>query len=248
MTRPLLIAQNLNASDLAVAAALAAGDASWLRGCARRIAATGVDLIDCNAGTFGADEAQLLEWMAGQVEAMTSLPLSLDSAAPKVLSVVAAHRRRPCLLNSLPLDFEWSAALESRLTGTANTVVLALRRGRELPEDAGTRRRWAEAGLARLTGYGVQERQVYLDAIALPWGDAVDAGRPMLDFVSGWAASGTGAGTLVGLGNLGYGHRDLVRIHQEWMVRLCDAGISAVLLDAFEPGLRSHLPPRAPAS
>lgn len=244
MTRPLLIAQNLNSSDPAVAAALAAGDATWLRECARRIESTGVDFIDCNAGVLGEAEADVLNWMVQILEPMLRTPLSLDSADPAVLVGAAEHSNRPVLVNSLPVDFEWSPGLAAILAGTRNRVVLSLRRGRSLPPDADTRWSWAEECVRRLIELGVAEENILVDAIALPWGDDLESGRGMIDFVERWSGSKRTSGTLVGLGNIGYGHPEAVRIHQEWLDRLVNVGLSAALIDAFEPGLRSVLPPQ----
>jgi cobalamin-dependent methionine synthase I len=242
VSRPLLIAQNLNSSDPAVAAALAAGDGAWLRECARRIESTGVDLIDCNAGTLGQAEAEVLRWLVQTIEPMVRTHLSLDSADVQALAGAAEHSSRPVLLNSLDLDFVWSPQLAAALVGTANRVVLSLRRGRVLPTDATTRWDWALGGVSRLVDLGVPAERIFVDAIALPWGDDLESGRAMLDFIERWSGGAAGAGTLVGLGNIGYGHREAVRIHREWMGRLINVGVSAALVDAFEPGLRSVLP------
>ena len=243
MSCPLLIAQNLNSSDPAVAAALAAGDAAWLRETARRLESTGVDFVDCNAGVFGRDEADLLRWMVQTIEPMLRTQLSLDSADPTALVGAAEHCCRPVLLNSLAVDFVWSPDLASTLVGTANRVVLSLRKGREPAADGATRWSWAHDGVGRLVDLGVAEECVLVDAIALPWGDDLRAGSAMLDFIERWSGAGFRAGTLVGLGNIGYGHGEAVRIHREWLARLVNVGLSAALVDAFEPGLRSVLPP-----
>ena len=239
MTAPRLIAQNLNASDPAVSAALAAGDSGWLRSVVRRIEATGVDAIDLNAGTFGTNERNLLGWLAGQVEPLTKLKLSLDSSDPEIIAFAGLGARRPIIFNSLALDTPWSEPLSRLLLEREPEVVLSLRRGAELPHSMATRLAWAEEGVARLAEKGVDPGRVLVDAIALPWGDDFDAGRGMIEFVEEWSRRAIGAGSLVGLGNLGHGHPDAVRINREWWSRLRSAGIAAALVDAFEPGLRT---------
>jgi 5-methyltetrahydrofolate--homocysteine methyltransferase len=242
VTRPRLIAQNLNASDGAVAAAIAAGDGPWIRSVVRRIEDAGLDAIDLNAGTFGDAEATLLRWLVEQVEPLTPLTLSLDSARPEVLGAVARGTGRPVILNALALDTPWSDDLEALLVEGECEAVLSLRRGHELPASAEDRWAWATEGLARLEAKAVDPGRVLVDAIALPWGDDVEAGRGMLDFVERWSARGSGAGALVGLGNLGHGRADAVRINREWLARLRNAGLAAALVDAFEPGLRDTDP------
>jgi hypothetical protein len=243
VSRPLLIAQNLNSSDPGVHAALSGGDASWLRSLARRIAGEGVDLIDCNAGTFAHEEARVLDWMVGQIAPMAGVPLCIDSADPGILAEVGSALPDATLINSIPIDVEWTEEFEKLLSHSSKRLVLSLRRQTELPRESHERSRWAEEGLSMLAQHGVGAERVFIDAIALPWGEDLAAGAPMLDFVREWSRSGTGAGTLIGLGNLGYGHPNPSRIHREWWGRLRDAGISAALVDAFDPVWREDLPP-----
>lgn len=239
MKAPRLIAQNLNSSDPAVAAAISAGDGGWLRGVVRRMEAAGLDAVDLNAGVFGAQESDLLGWMVQEVDPMTSLTLSIDSASADVLVAVAALARRPVILNSLPLDVRWSDQLDQLLVSGECEVVLSLRRGQRLPTGVDDRLAWAEEGVARLAARGVARERILVDAIALPWGDDFAAGRGMLEFVAEWSRRASSAGALVGLGNLGHGRPDAVRINREWWALLRDAGIAAALVDAFEPGLLS---------
>jgi 5-methyltetrahydrofolate--homocysteine methyltransferase len=142
------------------------------------------------------------------------------------------------ILNSLALDTRWSDDFTALLVDGDCEAVLSLRRGHELPASAEERWAWATEGLARLEAKGVDPDRVLVDAIALPWGDDVDAGRGMLDFVERWSSAGTGAGALVGLGNFGHGQPEAVRINREWFARLGNVGLAAALVDAFEPGLR----------
>jgi hypothetical protein len=180
--------------------------------------------------------------MVGQIGPMAGIPISLDSADIRVLAEVGTSLPDTTLLNSIPVDVEWSDALDRLLVGSAKRVVLSLRRGTDLPRESGDRYLWAEEGLSMLARRGVGPERVFIDAIALPWGDDLEAGEGMLDFVRSWSRSGSGAGTLVGLGNLGYGHPEPSRIHREWWGRLRDAGISAALVDAFDPVWREDLP------
>jgi cobalamin-dependent methionine synthase I len=243
--RPLLIAQNLNSSDPAVAAAIAAGDAVWIRDVARRIEATGVDYIDCNAGIWPDRERALLGWMADVLEPYVGARLSLDSASAEVLVEVSRHRARPVLLNSVDLEVRPEGAVLRSLAGTQNAVVISLRHGSLLPATADERKHWSLAALDAWLEAGLGPSQIFVDAIALPWGDDTIAGRPMLDFVADLAKSHPEIRSLVGLSNIGHGHPDAVRIHREWWARLRDVGIGAVILDAFEEGLRSNLFPPA---
>ena len=67
-------------------------------------ARAGADYIDVNAGTFLAQKAEKLAWIIDAVQAVTDVPLSLDSASPDVLeSVLPKIRPRP-MINSITLE------------------------------------------------------------------------------------------------------------------------------------------------
>ena len=233
-----VVAQNLNSSDPEVHAALAAGDRRWLEERARTLAARGCDALDVNAGSFASSEFEVLNWALEVVEAVVDLPLAVDSADLQVLARAATGRRHAPLLNSVDL-----VALESLDDGPlgalvdreGSLLVVQLRRGAELPDSADLRLRWAERAVELLARRSIDPTRVLLDAVMLPWGGDLGAGRGLLDFVAEAGRRWPSLRTLVGLSNVSYGHGEPRALHEQWLRVLKERGLGAVLLDALDP-------------
>lgn len=231
----LVIAENLNASDPVMHAAIAAGERRWFEDRARTLAARGCDAIDVNAGTFGSSEAEVLEWLAEIVEAAVTLPLSIDSSRPDVIARVAQGRRVAPILNSLDVDTVLASALPGALARSDTRLIVQLRRGRRLPTGCAERMEWTELAVEHLHEQGVAPQRLMIDAVMLPWGSRAEAGAELVEFVEVARRIWPELVTLVGLSNVSYGHARAPELHASWLDRLQRAGLGAVLLDVLDP-------------
>ena len=233
-----VLADNLTTTDPAVFGAVTAGDRRWLENQVRRLIATGVDGLDVNASSLGVGEAQVLDWMVEVIEAVADVPLALDSPNRHVVLDTARGRRRAPVLNSWPLDAAIDDTLLERLARSGTRLVVQLREGSRLPVGSDDRRRWADAALERFDRAGVDRTALLIDAVALPWGDDLEAGRGLLRFLAAFTHDHPDVPALVGLGNLGHGTADPVGMQARWLPILLEAGLGAVLLDPLQPRLR----------
>ena len=105
------------------------------------------------------------------------------------------------------------------------------------PVNDADRMRWAESGLGRLTDLGVVPERIWIDAVALPWGEAVEAGDPLRAFLAEARRRWPRCRRLVGLSNLSWGCPDRAGIHRRWLPGLLEAGLDTLILDPLETGL-----------
>jgi cobalamin-dependent methionine synthase I len=75
--------------------------------------------------------------------------------------------------------------------------------------------------------------RVYLDPVLLPWGADLRAGQGLLDFIGRFDA----LPTLVGISNVSFGHAQRGRLNRLWFAALADRGLSAAIIDPFDPAL-----------
>lgn len=230
------IGQTLNSSDPRVAEAMSTGERRWLESVARRQAQAGVHAIDVHAGTFGDDEIPILRAILPWIEAASNRRICVDSARLEVLLEVAEGRHHRPILNSLELGLEWPAQLAS-LGATGCDIVVQLRRGGQLPEGAEDRLAWTEEALERLDVLGVSRERVFIDPVLLAWGDDLQAGRGLLDFVADATRRWPRLRTLVGLGNVSYGHPGRGELHRRWLMELQSRGLRAAIVDPFDSEL-----------
>lgn len=229
-----VIAENLNASDPVVHAALAAGERRWIEERARMLAARGCDAIDVNAGTFGRSEIEVLGWMAEVVETAVEVPLCIDSARAEIVARVAERRRLAPVLNSLDVDAVLGGVLPSAFAREGSRLIVQLRRGQRLPRGHADRMEWTELVVEALAGQGIGHERIFLDVVMLPWGADEEAASELLEFVRSARRTWPDLSTLVGLSNVSYGHARAQELHATWLDRLQRAGLGAALFDALD--------------
>lgn len=233
-----VIADTLTTTDPTVAGAVTGGDRRWLELHARRLVESGAAAIDLNASNLDHLEPDVLGWMAEVVEAVVDVPLAIDGPRLDVVAGVASGRRRPPILNSWSLDAPITEALLAAVARPGVRLVVQLRDGARLPSDARERRHLTERARRRWEEHGIGPERLLFDGVALPWGDDMEAGRGLLAFVAGMTADEPECTTLVGLGNVGHGHREPLDAQRRWLEVLAAAGLGAVLLDPTRPALQ----------
>lgn len=239
-----VVAQNLHSASRGVARALHDRDQAWLRKLTRELDLLSIDALDVGVG--GPDcamsrEAEVLAWFVDLVGAESSLELFLDSARISVLTEVAGRSARPCSFNSIRDVENLTEKQLEVLRASTGTVVVQLAPGGRLPEGLDDRLRWAERSLEIAAGRGLVGERIWIDPVCLPWGDDVEAGRGLLEFLESAGARWPEHRCILGLSNVGWGHADRRRLHRQWLARFLDRGLGAVILDAFDEDLRTAL-------
>ncbi|MBQ1351503.1 MAG: dihydropteroate synthase, partial [Oscillospiraceae bacterium] len=184
--------------------ALRDGDMDYLLVQAVAQAEAGADILDVNVGVPGLDEPALMEKTVRALQAVTDLPLQLDSSNPKALEAgLRVYNGKP-IVNSvngeqssldtvLPLVKKYGAAVVG-LTMDENGV----------PETAEERFQIAERILRQAQAWGIPKEDVYIDCLTLTvsaqQGSALQTLRAM-DLVK----EKLGLLTVLGVSNVSFG-------------------------------------------
>ena len=96
-----IIGEKINGTRKAVARAIRERDANAIRDLAAHQAEAGAAWLDVNAGTHPDQEADDLIWLIENVQAVTDVPLCLDSANPQALNVAIQAVARTPMINSI---------------------------------------------------------------------------------------------------------------------------------------------------
>ena len=113
-----IIAEKINGTRKTVGAAILARDTAFVQDLAVRQAAAGATWIDVNAGTSPDREADDLAWLVETVQAVTDVPLSIDSSNPRAIEAALGRVARTPLVNSISGE-------RSRLEGVLPLVAAA---------------------------------------------------------------------------------------------------------------------------
>lgn len=241
----LLAADNLNAVNPVVAAALKHLDKGPIQELVRRLDQCGVDLIDINPGYLSARHEDRMVFLVEAVQEVSATRLILDSPNPGVLAKGLAVCRESPLLNALTLE---AAKLRDILPLAARArtdLVLLLLDEHSMPgptlEDKITlAARLREEALAA----GVEETRLIYDPVLpnLSWPDVYYQTGAVIRttrLLAGGALFGEPARTMAGLSNLRSGRRQLYPLELETALLglLAGAGLEIVLLDVLQPDL-----------
>ncbi|MCF8027943.1 MAG: dihydropteroate synthase [Desulfobacteraceae bacterium] len=133
----IIIGEKINGTRKKVSAAIQERDSDFIQALAKSQAEAGSHFLDVNAGTSPEREADDMAWLVDTIQAVTELPLCLDSANPKALKAGLERVDKTPVINSvsgekpriegvLPLALEYKTGLillalddETGIAGTA---------------------------------------------------------------------------------------------------------------------------------
>ena len=144
----------------------------------------GAHMLDVNAGIPLADEPALLAKAIQVVQAVTDVPLSIDSSIVAALEYGLAVYQGKALVNSVTGEED---RLESVLPLVAkyNCAVVAISNDETgISEDPDVRFQVAKKIVERAADYGISHENVIVDHLVMPIGAINSAGKQILHLVS----------------------------------------------------------------
>lgn len=160
----ILIGEKINGAIPAVAAAIEARDAEVIR--QRAIAQTqaGADYIDVCASVADEQEMEILQWLIEQVQAVTELPICVDS--PNSNSCVAAMKfcNKPGIINSVSMEGDKIDVVFPAIADTEWQCV-ALLCAKGIPGNAQDRLDIFTDIMAKAKQYGIDPSRLHIDPL-----------------------------------------------------------------------------------
>jgi len=242
----IIAADNLQALNPAVAAALKSLEAAPLQELARRLEGEGAQILDLNPGYLSPRHEDRLAFMVEAVQQVSRLRLMLDSPNPRVLAKGLAVCEQTPVLNALTLEEEKLREIPALAAAHDTDLVLLLLDKRSfsppsLEAKAALAGQLRDAALAA----GVKEERLLYDPVLpnLHWPDAYERVGELIKLVR---MLGNGslfpaeARTMVGLSNLRSGLRGVypAQVEQACLYLLAGSGLSWVLADVLQPEVR----------
>ncbi|TAK23984.1 MAG: hypothetical protein EPO26_07905 [Chloroflexota bacterium] len=207
--------------------------AAYVRADARRQVAAGASFLDLNVDEVATDrdvQRAAMRWLVETVQAVASVPISVDSSNAEILrdGLRAYDRRagRP-LVNSASL--ERLGALELAREHDSQVVVTAAGRA-SLPRDAAER----VANVRELLGHadGIPLADLYVDPLVIPVSVDDQAGRQYLEAVRTIRQEmGSEIHITGGLSNVSFGLPGRALVNEVFLALAIEAGIDSAIMD-----------------
>ncbi|NLW79129.1 MAG: dihydropteroate synthase [Ruminococcaceae bacterium] len=241
ITGPVAIGERINPTGKPkLRDALLAGDLSLVQALAVEQEEAGALILDVNVGAPGADEVDLLPRAVKAVQAVSGLPLQLDSANPDALAAALRVCNGKAVVNSTSGEADKLAAVLPLCKQYGATVVgLALDEA-GIPETAegrlGIARRILEAALAE----GIPRQDVFIDCLVLAAGAEPGAAVTTLKALQ-LVKSELGLRTLLGVSNVSFGLPNRPLVNQTFLAMALTAGLDMAIVNPGVEGMMGTL-------
>lgn len=235
----IIVGELINTSRSTIQQAVKKEDSAFIQSIALKQAQAGADYIDVNAGTFVAQEVNMLPWLVETVQAAVDLPLCLDSPNPAALAkAVAVHKGVP-MINSISLEKERFESMLPLVTRHPCKLVALTMKQTAMPTTAAERIEAAGQLIAQLTRAGLKEENIFIDPLVQPVSVDVCMGRAVLDAIRGIKTNYPSVNTICGLSNISFGLPERKRINRYFLSLAMQSGLDAAILDPTDRHLMS---------
>ena len=214
--------------------ALRQGDTAYPCGQAVSQAEAGAEVLDVNAGLPGIDEAAVLETLVRELQAVTDLPLQLDSSDAAALEralriyngkpiVNSVNGKRETLNAILPLCKKYGAAV----------VGLALDEN-GIPPTAEGRFAVAQRIVAATDAIGIPREDVYIDCLTLTASAQQEGAAETLKALS-HCKQELGVRTVLGVSNISFGLPCRGYLNTTFLTMAMAAGLDLAIMNPNTP-------------
>ena len=200
----------------------------------------GADILDVNVGLPGIDEPGVMEQAVKRLQAVTALPLQIDTSDGKAMEkALRCYNGRP-LLNSV-CGKEESLETVLPLAKKYGAAVVALTLDEKgIPATAQGRLDIARKILERAREYGLEEEDIVVDPLTMAVSTGTDNALVTLEALKRIREE-LGVHTVLGVSNISFGlpRRDI--INAAFFTLALGAGLSAGIINPGSEGMRDAL-------
>jgi cobalamin-dependent methionine synthase I len=237
----LIIGEKINGTLKKTAAAIAARDAEFIQSLAQRQVEGGADTLDVNAGTAPASEPDDLVWLVETVQAVTDVPLCLDTANPIALQAGLGCVTQTPMVNSISGEAKRLEGVLPLVAEGGCKVIALLLDDDGIPPDTAGRLAVGRRLIAATREAGVPDEHVYIDPLAMAISTNTEGAVIALEAMRTLREEYPEIKFSIGLSNISFGLPARTLINQAFLAQLLAAGLDAAIIDPLDPGLRNML-------
>lgn len=192
--------------------------------------AAGAHVLDVNVGLPGTDEPALLQDVVCELQAVTELPLQIDTANPAAMEAALRRYNGKAMLNSVNGKAESMRAVFP-LARKYGALVVALTLDEDgIPETAEGRVRIAEKILRTAAEYGLGAHDLVFDPLTMAVSADAGAALTTLGAVR-QIGKDLGCHTLLGVSNVSFGLPARGMLNAAFLTCALENGLSAAILN-----------------
>ncbi len=230
---PILIGERINPTGKKrFQQALRENDVDYILNEGLKQADAGVHVLDVNVGLPEINEPDMLENITKELQAVTDLPLQLDTSDPKAMERGLRCYNGKAMVNSVNGKDEVMEAVFPLVAKYGGFVVaLTLDEG-GIPETAAERVRIAEKIIAKASQYGIKKKDLIFDPLAMTISADTKAALATIQAVYD-IRRGLGVNTSLGVSNVSFGLPSRNIITSTFFALTLEEGLSAAIMNPY---------------
>jgi 5-methyltetrahydrofolate--homocysteine methyltransferase len=236
-----IIAEKINGTRRTVGAAVVARDQAFIEDLATRQAAAGASWIDVNAGTSPEREPEDMTWLVNVVQAVTDLPLSIDTANPKALAAALAVVNKVPLVNSISGEKARLDGVLPQAAAAGSPVVALALDDKGIPGTTEERLAVIRGLIAATRAAGIPDAKVYVDPLVMTISTNVQSANIAVATMRGVKAEFPDVHMTQGLSNVSFGLPARSLVNRTYLTLAVEAGLDCAILDPLDRDLRATL-------
>ena len=199
----------------------------------------GVDYLDINIGPARRDGDELMKWVVNTVQAVTDMPLSLDTTNLAATEAGLKVCKSRALINSVSLQPNRLAAGLPLAKNYDADMIGLLWDADGMPRDANERCMLAVDMVYKAGEMGIPPERIWIDPIATPISVQINQVKSCVEFMSMLADVAPGCKSTVGMSNISNGTPAHLRpyLNRTYMIMLMKYGLYSAIVDAFDAEL-----------
>jgi 5-methyltetrahydrofolate corrinoid/iron sulfur protein methyltransferase len=233
-----VIGEKINATRKSIEAAIRERDVARIQDVAKAQEQAGADALDVNCGTVPAsEEPEAMKWLVETVQAVTDLPLCIDSANSEALaSGLAAHRGKP-IINSISGESLRYDSVLGLVKQYGARVIAMCNDDRGLPSSLEMALDVGKALINRLIDDSIPIDDIYLDPLVRTLATSPATVIDTLELMRNLSNSFPGLHLVSGLSNVSYGLPERRHLNRAFVVMSIAYGLDAVIADPLDSQL-----------
>lgn len=230
---PVLIGERINPTGKKrLKQALADRDITYILGEGIKQEELGAKVLDVNVGMPGINEAEMLSYAVKELQAVTALPLQLDTADPAALEAALRVYNGKAMINSVNGKEESMRAVFPLAKKYGGLIVALTLDEHGIPETAEGRFEIAKKILSVAAEYGIDKSDIIFDPLAMTVSADSQAALTTLKAIQ-LIKDGLGAHTSLGVSNVSFGLPSRDAVNSVFFALALENGLSAAIMNPY---------------
>ncbi|MGN1098289.1 MAG: dihydropteroate synthase, partial [Clostridia bacterium] len=233
--RPIIIGERINPTGKKkFREALKNKDFEYILGEASAQTSAGADALDVNVGSPDIDEAEMMRELVPKIQAISDLPLQVDSSSPAALEAAMRVYNGKPLVNSVNGKNEVMEAVFPLVKKYGGVVVgLTLDEG-GIPDSPEGRFEIAERIVNKAAEYGIERKDIMIDALTMTVATDDFAAKKTAEALY-MIKTRLGVATVLGVSNVSFGLPDRPTVNAAFLDMAVRAGLDCAIYNPMAP-------------